>query len=70
MMSIITTLLQPIVFLIVLLIELYKAVVPTGGVSMSDTVKSARGMVQEVRKSAETLTEEFKDTEETPKKDI
>jgi hypothetical protein len=71
MMSIITTLLQPFVFLLVLLIELYKAVVPSEGISMKDTIKSARGTVREVKDSMAELKDEFKEEPETiTKKDI
>jgi len=68
MMSIITTLLQPIVFLLVLLIELYKAVIPSDGISMSDTIKSARGTVKDVRSAMDDLKDEFADEPTLPVK--
>ena len=67
-MSIITTLLQPIVFLLVLLIELYKAVIPSEGISMSDTIKSARGTVKDVRSAMDDLKDEFADEPTLPVK--
>ena len=71
MMSIITTLLQPIVFLLVLLIELYKAIIPSDGISMSDTIKSARGTVKDVRSAMDDLKDEFADEPTLPvKKEI
>jgi len=68
MMSIITTLLQPIVFLLVLLIELYKAIIPSDGISMSDTIKSARGTVKDVRSAMDDLKDEFADEPTLPVK--
>ena len=62
MMNIINILLQPIIYLVVLLVELWRAVAPEEA-SMKDTIKSARGAVNEVKSAMDEFKSEMKDDE-------
>jgi len=68
MINIINTLLQPFIYLLVLLVELYRALAPEE-VSMKDTIRNARGHVKEVKASMKEFEEEFKEEPTTKKEE-